>query len=369
MYVGDKGIEIIGDKVSVKLDSTCEAFLTVSENGLKLDGVQKAIDDAIVAATLHESDGIKILGNNKIKAHAATMIGDGINNPIYVDEEGIKLSKDLDMGYYDYITAVNYIPSPSDAASANLVLTTQAAIESLTASTEYNSITVAKGDFNTSDLKLNAKSGVAIDNVTVNGGKGASNAKMIINADKVAITNASIASGSTAYNIFEGNQSTANTQYFTKEYTVSNFNCDNTQLNHNVFNIYTPSDNAVITIKDSYFNIDGTKTNILRMSNVSNATNVTINFENITWTCENGNTADTAWNGLLLYQAYGADAAASNDTSKIRTWKINVKDCVYNGVKVTSNNFGKINQVAYLYGIGGSNVPVDPTNVMTMKFE
>lgn len=100
LYIGGNGIDVTNNTISVKIDGDSEAFLTVGENGLKLDGIQAAIDEAIENAKLIESDGIKIFGN-KIKAYAAETIGDGIANPIYIDEEGIKFSKELDMGFYD----------------------------------------------------------------------------------------------------------------------------------------------------------------------------------------------------------------------------------------------------------------------------
>lgn len=368
MYVGDKGIEIVGDKVSVKLASDCEAFLTVDANGLKLDGVQAAIDDAIEAAKLHESDGIKILANNKIKAHAAALIGDGIINPIYVDEEGIKLNKELDMGFYDYQTVVNEIPT-ANTDTTNLVLTQTAAIESLTANTEYNTITIAGGETNNGDIRTVAKNSVTVDNITINGGKGASNGRILFSTPVMNVTNVDIASGTTAYNVFEGNQNTANTQYYTTEFNASNITVDNTLLNHNVFNIYTPSDNAVINIKDGYFNLDVDNSNVLRMANYANAENVTINFENITWTYENAEKSDISWAGLMIFQPSNSDIALNGDTSKIATWTVNVKDCVYNGVKVTANNFGKINQVVYLYNVGKTGAITDAAAVMTINFE
>lgn len=45
-YTAGNGIDITGQSVAVKLDATGENFLTVSENGVKLAGVQDAIDAA-----------------------------------------------------------------------------------------------------------------------------------------------------------------------------------------------------------------------------------------------------------------------------------------------------------------------------------
>ena len=369
MYVGGNGIEISGDTVSVKIAGDSEAFLSATPDGLLLSGVQAAIDEAIENAKLIESDGIKILGNNKIKAHAATMTGE-VLNPIFVDEEGIKLNSLLDCGFYDFTTkaasSAADIAAVTDPETTNLVVN-GAAIDSLTAATQYNSLAIVGGTANSGDIKANAKNGFVVESLEVNGGKGTSNGRILFTASTVNISNSSIASGSTAYNVFEGTQSTAESDKV-KKFDVSDFIADNTQLNHNVFNIYNPANDAVINIKDSYFNLDATKSNPLRISNVTNATGVTINLENITWTYENGDKSDVSWAGLIIYQAFGADVAYNGDTSKIATWKINVKDCVYNGVKVNANNFGLINQVAYLYGVNKSSSTQDAAAVMTMTF-
>ena len=365
MYVGDKGIEIVGDKVSVKIDSESEAFLTVSENGLKLDGVQAAIDEAIENAKLIESDGIKILGNNKIKAHAAATIGEGITNPIYVDSEGIKFNKDLDMGFYDYQTVINELPSVGDAATSNVVMTDKASLAQLTdSSVSYNSIVVDGAEFPTTDVRLNANA-VTVSDVVINGEKGVSNGRILFNTPKMSIDGAVVESGSTAYNVFEGVNSASNA---VAEFNASNITVDNTALKHNVLNIYTPANDAVITIKDSYFNMNVNNSNVLRMANYGNATGVTINFENIEWTYENADKTDISCAGLMIFQPANADVALGGDTSKIATWTINVKDCIYNGVKVNSNNFGKINQVAYLYNVGGTGAVTDASSVITINF-
>ena len=366
LYVAGNGIDITGDTISVAIDGDSEAFLTVSENGLKLDGVQAAIDEAIEKAKLIESDGIKILANNKIKAHAASTIGEGITNPIYVDGEGIKLNKELDMGFYDFGTVVNELPSAGDAANTNLVLTDPTVINTMTGATEYNTITVADANIGGGDIKLNAAKDLNVSNVTVSGNKGASNGRVLFAADTVNVDSVDIPQGSAIYNVFEEVGSASKPL---SELNASNVTVDNTALKHNVFNVYHPADDAVITIKDSYFNLDVNNSNVLRMANYTNATGVTINFENVTWTYENGPEGDPAWAGLMIFQPSSTDVALTGDTSKIATWTINVKDCVYNGVKVNANNFGLINQVAYLYNIGGSGATSDLAGVITMNFE
>lgn len=99
VYTSGNGITIVNNEISVKLDESGEAFLTVGENGLKLYGVQTAIDNAIAAVKLEEGDGISIT-SQKINAVAAQYSAQNINNPISVDEDGIKFSSLLDCGLF-----------------------------------------------------------------------------------------------------------------------------------------------------------------------------------------------------------------------------------------------------------------------------
>lgn len=270
VYDAGNGIEIVDNRVAVKLDPSGEAFLTVSENGLKLDGVQVAID----AAKLYAGDGIKILGN-QIKAYAPLM-NDGVQNAVIVDAEGIRLDSILNMGFYDSKNAAaktaTDIASITEPQITNLVVESTEALEAMTANTEYKSIAISNAEFNNADIKLKASEEIVIDNLVVNGTKGASNGRVLFTADTVNINGFEVSSGTTAYNVVEGNQSTALSQYFTTEFKASNVTVDNTMLNHNVFNIYTFADDATVEIKDAYFNLDVDKSNALRLANYSNAT-------------------------------------------------------------------------------------------------
>ncbi len=54
----------------------------------------------------------------------------------------------------------------------------------------------------------------------------------------------------------------------------------------------------------------------------------------------------------------------------MQTWTFNFKNCKYNGVKVTANNFGEHSQVFYLYNVGGDNNIKDAAaEGLTLVFE
>jgi hypothetical protein len=252
---------------------------------------------------------------------------------------------------------------------SNMVLTSTEAVQALTANTEFNTITIVGGNANNGDIKTIASDKVTIDGLTINGGKGASNGRIQISSNTVDIKNVKIKTGSTAYNVFESSQNTTMPEYFTKEYNVSNLAVDNTLLNHNILNIYTLDNDAVINIKDSYLNLDVDKSNLLRLANYTNATGVTVNFENVEWTYENAPASDWSWAGLVIYQPASSDVALGGNMSKIATWTFNFKNCKYNGEKVNSVNYGEHSQVIYGYDINRTGNVSDISSIVRINFE
>lgn len=354
-YTAGNGIDIDNthNTIALKLDASGEPFLTVGVDGLKLDGVQVAIDKAVNDAKLDGSDGISI-ASNKVKAVAAKFSASALKNPITVNEDGIKFASLLDCGFFDNITAVvstaeeiNSIDNPNET---DVFINGDSALNALTAKKTFKNIEVSNVDAN-NQIYLYATDNIVVDGMEVTGDKGSTNGYVLYSAKDIEISNLSIANGSTAYNVFEGDQTNQNLEVL----NASNVIVDNPSLTHNVFNVYKPQNDAVINIKDSKFNLTVDNSNVLRVSNTANATGVTVNFENIEWTYENGLTFnDWRWAGLIIYQPYSTDSGLSGDLTAMKTWKFNFKNCKYNGVKVNTNNFGQHNQVFYLYCVGTS---------------
>lgn len=358
-YTAGNGIDIDNthNTIALKLDANGEPFLTVGVDGLKLDGVQVAIDKAVNDAKLDGSDGISIT-SNKVKAVAAKFSASALKNPITVNEDGIKFASLLDCGFFDDITAVvstaeeiNSIGNPSET---DVFINGDSALNALTTKKTFKNIEISNVDAN-NQIYLYATDNIVVDGMEVTGDKGSTNGYVHYSAKDIEISNLSIANGSTAYNVFEGDQTNQNL----KVLNASNVMVDNPSLTHNVFNVYKPQNDAVINIKDSRFNLTVDNSNVLRISNTSNATGVTVNFENIEWNYENGlSFNDWRWAGLIIYQPYsadsGTDSGLSGDLTAMKTWKFNFKNCKYNGVKVNANNFGQHNQVFYLYCVGTS---------------
>lgn len=100
IYTAGNGISVDDNIISIKLDEDGEAFLTNGPSGLKLQGVQAAIDAKADEERLEASDGISI-DSKKVKAVAAEYSAPSIKNPITVDEDGIKFANILDCGFFD----------------------------------------------------------------------------------------------------------------------------------------------------------------------------------------------------------------------------------------------------------------------------
>ena len=353
VYTAGNGINIENNVISIKYNTHSEDFLVVDEDGIRVEGIQAAIDKKADEERLEASDGISI-ASNKVKAVVAKFSANALKNPITVNEDGIKFASLLDCGFFDDITAVvstaeeiNSIGNPSET---DVFINGDSALNALTTKKTFKNIEISNVDAN-NQIYLYATDNIVVDGMEVTGDKGSTNGYVLYSAKDIEISNLSIANGSTAYNVFEGDQTNQNL----KVLNASNVMVDNPSLTHNVFNVYKPQNDAVINIKDSRFNLTVDNSNVLRISNTSNATGVTVNFENIEWNYENGLSFNN-WScaGLIIYQPYSTDSGLSGDLTAMKTWKFNFKNCKYNGVKVNANNFGQHNQVFYLYCVGTS---------------
>lgn len=184
---------------------------------------------------------------------------------------------------------------------------------------------------------------------------------MPIDAKEVILNNiyaqASVDNG--AYNLFEQPQSTKEpiSQFEANEVKISGAN-----LMHNVFSLYNLAEGAVIVVRNSTFDLNVSKSNVLRLSNYLNVDNVKVIFENVNWTYENApyTEEDLAWAGLVIYQPASTDSALNGDLSHLSTWLFEFRNCKYNGRLITENEFGKISNAIYLYNINNSKASEAP---------
>jgi hypothetical protein len=211
----------------------------------------------------------------------------------------------------------------------------------------------------TDKLNLNAKEKVYISNLSVDGTKKPnSNAKIFIDCSELVIKDSVIENGCTAYNVFEQRTS----QFNLSKMKVDNLVCDDVPLKHNVLSFYNIADDAEILIQNSTFNLDVNNSNIIRLANYKNASNVTVTFKNVEWNYENSpEGGDWSWAGLLLFQPASGDKSLTGDMSYLETWTFVFDNCKYNGEKITANNFGEHKQAFILYNVNKSGIVEDPT--------
>jgi len=369
-YTGGNGIDVDNthNTISIKYNTHSERFLVVDEDGIRVEGIQAAIDKKADEERLEASDGISI-ASNKVKAVAAGYSAPAIKNPITVDKDGIKFANVLDCGFFDDETEVantaEEINAITDPQNTDVFIGGEEALNALAAKKTFKNLEIANVEA-AQQVNIAAVESIALDGVEVTGDKGSSNGYFLVDAPKVDVSNITIADGAKPYNVFE------EVGTGTDSFNASNVKVNDVALAHNVFNIYRPNDDAVINISDVNLNLNVNNSNALRLANYKNATGVTVNFENVSWTYENTpnkDAADWGWAGLVIYQPATTDVALGGDLSKIQTWKFNFKNCKYNGVKVTANNFGEKNQVFYLYNINKTGGITDPVaNGLTLNF-
>lgn len=228
----------------------------------------------------------------------------------------------------------------------------------------FKDVLVTNAEVN-KNITIKATEKVTLDNIVVSGEQGSSNGKIIYAAKELDLQNIKAEENATLYNAFEGAQSTDQNYKGLERLVAENLDIDCPSLKHNIVNVYTPKDGAEIIIRNSRFNLTVDNSNILRLANYLNAENVTVTFENIDWTYENSLTQQAwAYAGLVIYQPAASDVALGGDTSKFATWKFIFRNCRYNGVKVTGNNFGEHSQVLYMYNVGGNNKVEDPIELV-----
>lgn len=209
-------------------------------------------------------------------------------------------------------------------------------------------------------LYLNATDKVYISELSINGSRAdKANPKLRFDAPNWVIKDCVVENGCTAYNVFE--QAYGENFRPIKSIKVSGLKVIDPSLLHNVLSAYTFADDATIEVCDSEFSLTVDNSNILRLSNLTNASNVTVKFKNIKWTYEDSTSKNTPeWAGIVLYQGCGTDVTtADGDFSKLKTWKFIFEDCYYNGEKVTENKEG-LNHLIIFY-VDKNKEFIDPT--------
>ena len=189
IYTGASGVTINGKVVSVKVDPASEGFLTVGANGVKLSGVQAAINaahgadvaaiDKIEASVGLSADGAHVATSGKYTSGATTVVGeiaaldtalstvsgkaDAVQSEVDKVETAVGLKAD---GTYSANTANTYTSGATSVADAVSKLDAQAKVNANAIASEVNRAKAAEADL---QQKINAVSGSSISVVAGNG--------------------------------------------------------------------------------------------------------------------------------------------------------------------------------------------------------
>lgn len=384
-----------GADETIKLDETNQGFVPASSVSDTKAYVNNAADITMSDsdwADQNAYDGSNFDSNDERMKPSAHIVKRAIYGEDSLTQQEDDLYNNKELNYYGIqyndlygekkksVIPEDYkiVNNPEDIPTENteevkVALVGDETANALNSNNYYKELMVTEANVS-STVNYNAVDKLTIDGITVSGDKGSKNGKITYAASEVVINDVVVDENTetTVYNMFEGTQSTNENYDGLDKLDATNIKIDNPGLTHNVINIYTPADGAVINIKDSDFNLNVNNTNVARFSNYLNAQNVVVNFENVNWTYETGSPdgADWRWAGLAIYQPAGADTALNGDYSAISTWTFNVKNCKYNGVKVDANNFGEHNQVIYAYNVNNSGNVTDPTEIgVAINFE
>lgn len=282
---------------------------------------------------------------------------------------GIILSGDLDEAdpFLDYEVISDVSDIPTENTKDKSIILGGDAVNGYNSNSYFKDIAIQDAEINKT-ITLKATEKITLDGITLAGGKDSSNGKITYASKELELKNINAKENATLYNAFEGYQSTNDPDYSgVRRVVAENLNIDCPSLTHNIINVYTPADGAEIIVRNSKFNLTVDSSNPLRLANYLNAENVNITFENCDWTYENGLTFnDWGLAGLAIYQPAAGDLALNGDLSKIATWRFIIRNCRYNGEKVTANNFGQHNQVLYFYNVNKSGVVSAPEGVTTV---
>ena len=241
--------------------------------------------------------------------------------------------------------------------------------------TNANSVTLTSDTTLSDDARLNITAEeVTLDGVTVSGSfnKSTSNATMSLNGCKyVTIKNMVFDDTYTAYNGYEIGLGSSDGDL---PVSVIIDNCQFTGENsNNAINIFGTESNAVVTISNCYFK---KVSNVLRLSNKTNATNVVMNVVN----CTVDEWEDTApCQGFLLCQDY-TNTTSEEDTKEKNLFgpeklTINFTNLVHAGEKVLPSNLADVcgtqdeNQLIYVYwNVTGTVLAYDADLYPTITF-
>ena len=385
IYTAGNGIQVEGNVISAKLDTQSQPFLTISENGIKLSGIVGS--EIEIGEGVNDAEGNQVDKTKKISSVLDTIfttIKTVRDNAISVegDGKGVTVTSEEGNGTRKKVSLLTEKVSDNTVNDGHIEIVNDSAdgvyarmyymsnIESVSGNIDSNEKSVLSGDnvslynasvSNNARLNIKAQEEVEMENVTFSGDfpKSTQNTMVSINgSEKVTLTNVKFNDNVNGYNGFEiGLSSDALPKY------VNIKDCDfRGTLTNNAILIFGTQDNAVINIENCHF---GRISNALRISNKTNATNVTINVKNCSvdeWDVRK------EWEGFMICEDYTSGTVAleqSNNLFARSKITVNFTNLTHKGEKITADYEG---QICYVWYDNGNKKETDKNRIPTVNF-
>lgn len=345
-YVAGNGIELIENGFSIKLDPSSESYLSVSEAGIKVEGIneiKKNVQEvAANLVTVNENLASSIDAINKKAVKYEDVAG--LSNTL----EALNATVQILQSKVDVLTKTNTEVVSVDGSAGELKDSSKDYIVSgsINENAEIVGKSISLKSIKVSDnarLKLNAGDVEAKDlNISGSFPKANGNTVISVNNAKFIVFKDMVFDASEVYNGIE--IGLASNSVLPKNILFDNCKFQG-EFSNNAILVFGTQDNAIITLNNCYFE---KISNALRLSNKSNASGVVVNINNCTvdqWETR------APWQGFLICEDY------TNKTEE----EVNANNLFGDGkITVNFNN---------LVHVGVKINPADPASVCGTKNE
>lgn len=331
-YVAGNGIELIENGFSIKLDPSSESYLSVSEAGIKVEGIneiKKNVQEvAANLVTVNENLASSIDAINKKAVKYEDVAG--LSNTL----EALNATVQILQSKVDVLTKTNTEVVSVDGSAGELKDSSKDYIvsgsinenaEIVGKSISLKSIKVS----NNARLKLNAGDVEAKDlNISGSFPKANGNTVISVNNAEFIVFKDMVFDASEVYNGIE--IGLASNSVLPKNILFDNCKFQG-EFSNNAILVFGTQDNAIITLNNCYFE---KISNALRLSNKSNASGVVVNINNCTvdqWETR------APWQGFLICEDYTnktEEEVNANNLFGDGKITVNFNNLVHAGVKI-----------------------------------
>ena len=331
-YVAGNGIELIENGFSIKLDPSSESYLSVSEAGIKVEGIneiKKNVQEvAANLVTVNENLASSIDAINKKAVKYEDVAG--LSNTL----EALNATVQILQSKVDVLTKTNTEVVNVDDSAGELKDSSKDYIVSgsINENAEIVGKSISLKSIKVSDnarLKLNAGDVEAKDlNISGSFPKANGNTVISVNNAEFIVFKDMVFDASEVYNGIE--IGLASNSVLPKNILFDNCKFQG-EFSNNAILVFGTQDNAIITLNNCYFE---KISNALRLSNKSNASGVVVNINNCTvdqWETR------APWQGFLICEDYTnktEEEVNANNLFGDGKITVNFNNLVHAGVKI-----------------------------------